>query len=45
MKKFILVKTLRLVPPTICWSNPFHMLITLLKKCFQQSRLHLSFAI
>ena len=28
----LFLKTLRLVAPTVCWSNPFHLLITLLEK-------------
>ena len=34
-----------LVAPTVCWSNPFELFITLFeKKCFQQSWLHFNFA-
>jgi len=41
----LVLKTLRLEAPTVCWSNLFHLLITLLeKKCLQQSRVHLIFA-
>jgi len=48
MKKPILVflslskpflKVLMLVAPAICWSSLFHLLE---KKCFQQSRVHLT---
>ena len=39
----LFLKVLRLVPPTVCWSNLFHLFTTLLeKKCFQQSRVHLT---
>jgi len=50
MKKPILVfliasnpflKALRPAAPTICWSSIFHLLTTLLKKYFRQSRVHL----
>ena len=41
----LVLKTLRLVAPTLCSFTPFHLLITLFeKKYFQQSRVHISFA-
>jgi len=41
----LVLKTLWLEAPTVCWSNLFHLLITLLEKsASKQSRVHLIFA-